>query len=153
MGWGAFLVGSRHIWFDVPRDVPPTYGFNIQTWNFITAAPGLQGRRCKKFGVRFQVQAKHRRHVTWFHKHKNKSKYVKIRLEMLFSAYISVRWVKMDILPRKYHKVDVVFSQGGWMGYPVWDGAIWSGSPTNAVLLYCEIFWEHFESSTNHTYT
>ena len=39
---------------------------------------------------------------------------------MLSSTYLSIELVKIDIFSRKYHKVGVVFSQGGRMGYPVW---------------------------------
>ena len=48
------------------------------------------GRRCRKVGVSFHVQAKHLRRIACFHKHKIKPKYVLIRLEMLSRTYISV---------------------------------------------------------------
>ena len=38
-----------------------------RAWNLLKPLLSPQGKRCKKFGVSLHVQAKHRRHVAWFH--------------------------------------------------------------------------------------
>ena len=42
------------------------------------------------------VQAKYRRHDAWLNKHKNETKHVYIRLELLSSTYLSVKPIQMD---------------------------------------------------------
>ena len=75
-----------------------------------------QGRRRKKFGVNLLVRAKHQNHVAWFHKHKIETKYVQIRLEMLFNTYLSVKSVKMDIFHENTTRLALYFSKvGEWV--------------------------------------
>ena len=47
--------------------------------------------RFYNFSVSLLVQAKHRRHGAWFHKHKIKHIYVYIRVEVLSRTYLSVK--------------------------------------------------------------
>ena len=58
--WRAFLVRSRHI--------------SVQFYVWGNQSP--QGWHCKKFAVSLHIQAKHQRHIEWFHKHKIEPNYV-----------------------------------------------------------------------------
>ena len=46
--------------------------------------------------ITLHVQAKDRRHIDGFHKHKIEPRYVYIRLQMFSSTYQSVKSIKMD---------------------------------------------------------
>ena len=139
----AFLDGSRDISVRFYVCVTTWRASDMllwrANWNEILLQQLLfpQGRGCKN-GVSFYVQAKHRRYMAWFRKHKMKPKHVYVRLKMLSSIWLSLNFVKMDIL--------TYTSQGRLCILPMWANGYPAWTIFNSDFL---VYWQAWECLWN----
>ena len=110
--WGQGSISAKNThWNDIVFDecqkiLKLDTNKQNQSWNFYRYPPGfircnqiirLQSAEVAVVMISLHVQAKYRRHDTWWNKHKIEPKHVYIRLEILSNTHLSVKSIQMDI--------------------------------------------------------
>ena len=123
-------VHHRHIWVRLCVCETPCRASGVlierANWwaNYFNGYPSSpHGGRCNIFCVSLHVQAKHRRHGAWFHKHKKE--------QAIQYIHILVNSIQMDIFHINSRRWALYFPQRGRMSYLVRG---WS--PCTVSLLY-----------------